>query len=169
VETAFLVLGVLGVGLIVVALVFGELLDGLIDAVHLESSGGLLSTEVIGSFLGALGFGGWLLLRAGFSPGIATLGALSAGGVMGAAALAMSRSLLRMRTDATPRTSDLVGTIGTVVTRIPDDGLGEIAVTHAGHRVKLHARADAALSAGTAVVVVDVTSPTSVLVTEAGF
>ncbi len=166
---AFLVLGVLGVGLIVVALVFGELLDGLIDAVHLESSGGLLSTEVIGSFLAALGFGGWLLLRADFSPAAATLGGLGAGGVMGGAALAMSRSLVRMRTDATPRTSDLVGAIGTVVTRIPSEGLGEVAVSRAGHRDKLHARADVALSAGTAVVVVDVTSPTSVLVTEAGF
>jgi hypothetical protein len=51
-----------------------------------------------------------------------------------------------------------------VITRIPEDGLGEIAVSHHGQRVKLSARADHHIPAGVDVVIVDVLSPTSVMV-----
>lgn len=168
--TAFLVVGFVGVGLIAVALLFGDLLDGAIESLDLDASGGLFSLPVIGSFLAAFGFGGALLVSGFELPlGAAALGGGAAGIAMGGVALGVTRALLNMPTDATPRTQDLVGSLGTVVTRIPDGGLGEVTVAQAGQRVKLSARATSAIASGTTVVVVDVTSPTSVIVTESGF
>jgi hypothetical protein len=50
------------------------------------------------------------------------------------------------------------------VTRIPDAGLGEVSLVHLGQRMKLNARADGAIPAGTSVVVTAVTSASSVMV-----
>ena len=166
----FLVVGALGVTLIVVALLFGDFLDGVLPDVSMGDSGGLFSTEVIGTFLAAFGFGGALLLSSvTSSQAIAAGGGLIAGLGLGTVAFFVMRAFVRMPTDATPRTSDLVGSIGTVVTRIPAGGLGEVSLVKAGHRLKLYARAEAPIAAGTSVVVVEVQSPTSVVVTESGF
>ncbi|MBA2528790.1 MAG: hypothetical protein H0V19_02310 [Euzebyales bacterium] len=165
---AFLVVGGIGLALLLVALLFGEVLDGLLPHVELEGGGGLFSTEVVGSFLAAFGFTA-ALLDGSVGGAVAALGGIGAGVLMAAGALALSRSLLNMRTDPTPRTRDLVGSVGVIVTGVPDHGLGEVVVSHRGNRVKLNARADAPLASGTNVVVVDVTSPTSVVVTESGF
>ena len=166
----FIVVGALGLVLIVTALIFGDFLDGILPDVSLGDSGGLFSTEVIGGFLAAFGFAAALVDAAtGLSTLVATLIGVGAGVVMGGVAFAMTSALIRMPTDATPRSSDLVGAIGTVITRIPDAGLGEVTLTRAGHRMKLSARSDTPIAAGTSVVVVDVTSPTSVVVTESGF
>lgn len=167
--TGFLVVGGLGLGLVVVALVLGDFFDGLLPDVSLDG-GSLLSTEVVGSFLAAFGFTAALLAGpGGFVAWAAALGGLGAGLGVGFAAFSFSRSLLNMPTDPTPRTRDLVGRIGTVVTRIPDAGLGEVVVAAGGQRHKLNARAQGPIAAGTTVVVVDVASPTSVVVTESGF
>lgn len=165
----FLIIGSIGVTVVVVSLLFGDLLDGIFEFAHFELSDGLLSTPVIGAFLAAFGFGAALLLHSNLSPLWSTAGGLGAGVTLGGATLGLVRALMNMPTDPTPRTSDLVGTLATVVTRIPEGGFGEIAVTASGQRLKLSARADAPVSAGTTVVVVDVTSPTSVVVTESGF
>ena len=163
----FWLIGGLGLALIVVALVFGEILDGLLPAVHLDAGGSLFSTEVLGSFLAALGIGAALLERfAGVPSAVAALGGLGCGVVMGGLALLFTRSVMNMPTDPTPRSSDLVGALGTVVTRIPAQGLGEVTIVRHGQRQKLSARADAPLPAGSRVVVVDVVSPTAVVVTE---
>ena len=168
--TAFLVVGIVGLVVIVAALLFGDVLDGALESVDLDASGGLFSLPVIGSFLAAFGFGAALLASGlNLAAGPAALGGVVAGTTMGGAALALTRALLNMPTDATPRTQDLVGSLGTVVTRIPAGGLGEVTVAQSGQRVKLSAKSDAPIDSGTTVVVVDVTSPTSVIVTESGF
>ena len=168
--TAFLVIGMVGVGLVVAALLFGDVLDGMLDFVDLDASGGLFSLPVIGSFIAAFGFGAALLMSGlSFSTGAALAGGLVAGATMGGAALGVTRALLNMPTDPTPRTQDLVGSLGTVITRIPPNGLGEVTIAQAGQRVKLNAKSDVPIDSGTTVVVVDVTSPTSVVVTESGF
>src|SRR5690606_22056088 len=97
---------------------------------------------------------------------LAVGGGLVAGVVGGALALLIVRMVVRMPTDATPRSADLTGKLGKVVTRIPEGGLGEVTVVHAGHRLKVNARASQPIPAGTDVVIVDVLSPTSVLVAE---
>lgn len=161
----FIVVGVVGLALLVVALLFGEILDGVFDAIGVDSFGGLFSTEVIGGALAAFGFGGWVLQQGvGVSTGAAVGGGIAAGVVMGGIAFRLSRALIRMRTDATPAAADLVGALGKVITPIPAGGLGEVTVTRHGQPFKLSARAEEPLPAGTRIVVVAVRSPTSVLV-----
>jgi membrane protein implicated in regulation of membrane protease activity len=80
----------------------------------------------------------------------------------------LTRALLRMPA-AAPPAADLVGALGTVVTKIPQDGTGEVAVTASGQRVKVDARADGPVDPGTTVVVIDLASPTEVVVAESGF
>lgn len=167
---AFVIIGAVGLAIVVMSLFFGDVLDGLFDFEHFEFGDGVLSTPVIGAFLAAFGATGWLLTAVQELPlPIATAGGVGGGLVLGGATLFLVRSLMNMPTDATPRTADLVGSIGTVVTRIPADGLGEISVISAGQRMKLYARSDAPVASGSTVIVVDVTSPTSVVVTESDF
>ncbi len=165
--TALLIIGAVGVGLLLVTLVLGDFLDGMFDGLDFDS-GGLLSTEVIGAFLGAFGFGGALLRSTtSVSLPLAVAGGAIAGVIGAAIAFLIVRTFLRMPTDATPRSTDLTGKLARVVTRIPDDGLGEITVMHHGQRLKLSARSEQPISTGADVVIVDVLSPTSVLVTQA--
>jgi membrane protein implicated in regulation of membrane protease activity len=168
--TAFVIIGALGVTLVVVSLLFGDFLDGMFESTSFDVADGWLSTPVIGAFLAAFGFGGALLLR-GLELSLlgAAAGGLLAGALLGGVTLTLVRALMNMPTDPTPKTGDLVGQLATVVTRIPDGGLGEIALTASGQRMKLSARSDAPIASGTTVVVVDVASPTSVVVTESGF
>ena len=165
--TALLLVGAVGVGLLLLSLLFGDFFDGMFDGLDLEG-GGLLSTEVIGAFLGAFGFGGAVLqsTQGGDLP-VALAGGLVAGVAGAGIALFVVRTFVHMRTDATPRSADLGGKIGRVVTRIPAGGLGEITVSHHGQRVKLSARSEEPIASGADVVIIDVLSPTSVLVTEA--
>ncbi|HWB71677.1 MAG TPA: NfeD family protein [Egibacteraceae bacterium] len=168
--TAFVVVGALGLVIVLAALLLGDLLDGVFGAVSPDTGGGLLSSEVIGSFLATFGFGAALLMWGlSLPPAAAGLGGLAAGTLVGVLAWALGRSVMRMPTDRTMRTGDLVGAFGTVVTRIPRNGYGEVAVNYLGQRHKLNARAESPLAQGTAVVVVSVSSPTSVVVTEADF
>lgn len=168
--TAFVIIGALGLAIVVISLLFGDVLDGMFESASFDVADGWLSTPVLGAFLTAFGFGAALLLRgSALSLPAATGGGLVAGVALGGVTLALVRALMNMPTDPTPRTGDLVGALGTVITRIPEEGLGEVAVTASGQRLKLSARADVPIASGTTVVVVDVTSPTSVVVTESGF
>lgn len=75
----------------------------------------------------------------------------------------------RRRPPATaPDPAGLVGALGTVVTQIPDDGLGEVTVDADGHRLKLEARAENPIRTGTTVVVID-SDPSALVVAESGF
>jgi len=165
--TALLLIGAVGVGLLLLSLLFGDFFDGMFDGLDLEG-GGLLSTEVIGAFLGAFGFGGALLQSTQqVDLPVALAGGLVAGVAGAGVALFVVRTFVHMHTDATPRSADLSGKIGRVITRIPAGGLGEITVSHHGQRVKLSARSEEPIASGADVVIIDVLSPTSVLVTEA--
>lgn len=163
-SAVFIALGVIGVFLLAVSLLLGEVLDGLFDAVGIDS-GGLFSTEVVGAFLAALGFGGWLLSDGfGLPDLIAFAGGVGAGTVMGALALWVSRSLINMPTDATPDRGDIIGALGKVITPIPEGGLGEVTVSRHGQPLKLYARAERELAAGEQIVVIAELSSTSVIV-----
>jgi hypothetical protein len=162
--TIFLIIGAVGLAVILLSLLLGEVVDGLFDAIELDA-GGIISGPAIGAFLAAFGFGGALTLRAtGGGVGTGVLGGAAAGIVVGGLAGLITRSVMRMPTDRTFRSDDLVGVIGTVITRIPDDGLGEITLTHLGHLTKLNARAEQSLPAGRQVVVTAVLSSSAVQV-----
>lgn len=163
--TGFTVIGAVGLAVVLVSLVIGDFLDGVFDALDLDFGAGVFSAPVIGSFLAAFGFGAALIM---YSTGIGAaggaLGGLASGVVIGGLALVMTRSLMNMPTDRTPRTADLVGTSGVVITRVPHDGYGEVSLTSAGQIRKLSARARQEIPAGEPVVVTAVLSATSVVV-----
>ncbi len=162
---AFLIIGAVGLGIIIVALVLGEVLDGVFEAVDADVGGGVFSTPVLGAFLAAFGFGGALIqytTNAGIV--LSALGGLASGLAVGGIALLIVRSLVNMPTDENVRTIDMVGVTGTVITRIPAGGLGEVTLRHAGQLLKLSARSESELFAGTPIVVSAVMSSSSVLV-----
>ena len=160
----FLVLGAVGVVVLALALLGGELLSFL----HLGD--GPVSLEVVAGFLGAFGFAGAIAaeLIGGGGPG-PVAGAAAVGLVAAVPtawlALRLSRAARAMATDATPRRQDLVGTLGVIVTPVPaGTGYGEVRILLGGQPVKLYARADQPLPAGAQVFVIEAPSDTSVVV-----
>lgn len=166
----FVVVGLVGLAIVAVSVLFGDILDGVFEFEHFEFADGVLSTPVVGAFLAAFGAGGAMLLygtKASMAGAVA--GAVASGVVLGGATLALVRTLMHTPTDATPRAADLVGAMGRVVTRIPAEGLGEVLVMASGQRLKLSARAQEPIPGGASIIVVDVLSPTAVVVTESDF
>lgn len=158
----FLVVGIVGAAILLMSVFLDGLFDGLFDA--LDFGAGFITGPVVGAFLAAFGFVAALASNAGMAGGPASLTGLGGGVLVGAVAAMITRSLIQMPTDATPNERDYVGVLGTVVTPIPEGGLGEISVSIAGQPTKLSARADRALPSGAQVRVVSALSPTSVLV-----
>lgn len=158
--TAFLVIGALGVVLLVVALVLGDVLDGAFEGL----SAGFFSTEALAGFLGALGFGGAIALSTTGSTTLAVLIGLVLGVLLGALAARASRFLHGDGESDTVRTSDLLERMGSVVSAIPEDGFGVVQLSVGGHLTRLNARSSVAVPAGTRVSVTEVISPTAVRV-----
>lgn len=159
-QVTLLVIGGIGILLLLVSFVLGDILDGALDSIGPDAFSGL----AIAGFLAAFGFVGALTLDAGAPAGVAILAGLVAGIAAGAGAGYASSRLMRGGDESTVRSSGLVGLTGTVVEAVPADGYGMVSVTAAGHITRLNARSDEPLPGGTAVVVTAVLSPTSVTV-----
>jgi hypothetical protein len=163
--TGFIVIGAVGLAIVLMSLVLGEVLDGVFEALEFDGGAGLFSGPVIGSFLAAFGFGAALVMyTAGTGAAIGALGGLGSGLVIGGVTVALTRFFINMPTDEPVRVTELVGERATVVTPIPEAGLGEVTLVFRGQMLKLSARADGPMAAGRPVVVTAVTSPSSVLV-----
>ncbi len=160
-QVTMLVIGGVGILLLLVSLVLGDIVDGVLESVGPDAFSGL----AVAGFLAAFGFVGALTLDAGASSGVAILVGVVAGVAAGAAAGWASTALMRGGDESNVRSSGLVGLTGTVVEPVPDEGYGMVSVVAAGHITRLNARADEPLPSGTAVVVKAVLSPTSVTVT----
>ncbi|MGD3112519.1 hypothetical protein [Streptomyces sp. YGL11-2] len=161
----FLGLGVGGIVVLVLSLIFDGVLEGLSGGVLDGLFDGLLSLPVIAGFLSMFGCGGAIALGGtGLGAGAAVAIGLATGGVAGWSTWRFSRVLMRERTAAVPRREDLVGTAGSVVTAIPADGFGEVLVRLAGHPVKLAARSAVPVDRGTEIWVEASLSSTSVAV-----
>jgi membrane protein implicated in regulation of membrane protease activity len=157
----FLIIGAVGVVLLALSLLGGELLSFL----HLGD--GPVSLEVVTGFLGAFGFAGAIAAEVTGSPVLGGVAGLAAAVPTAWLALRLSRAARTMRTDATPRRQDLVGTLGVIVTPVPSGaGFGEVRVVLGGQPVKLYARAQRPIAAGAQVFVVEAPSDTSVVVEE---
>ncbi|WP_031004231.1 hypothetical protein [Streptomyces sp. NRRL F-5727] len=160
----FLGLGIGGLVLLVLALVFDGVWEGVFDGFG-GGLDGFLSLPVIAGFVSALGFTGALVLgTTGAGAGVATGAGVVAGGVVGWVTWRFSRVLMRDGAAPAPRGEDLTGTSGAVVTAIPAAGYGEVLLRLAGQPVKYAAKADAPVARGTEVWVESVLSPTSVTV-----
>ncbi len=156
---AFLVIGFIGIALLVISLLIGDLLDGILDF-----GGDLFSGAALAGFLGAFGFAGALVFEATESTLASIVVGIVAGLVVGGGAGFLAMKLKQGGDEANVRTGDLTGHHGTVISAVPADGLGEVTVVVAGHITKLNARSAAAIPAGTPVVVTGILSATAVLV-----
>lgn len=166
VTLAFLMVGGLGVVLLVIALLVGDL-------GHLghPDADGVFSLPAITALVGGAGFGGAIaaaLLPDSLPTAVRAVLATAVGLVVALplayGAVRLSAGLFHMNTDRTLGQGDVIGSLGVVITPIPVDGYGEVRLSIAGQLLKYHARADAPLRAGTSVYVVDAPSATSVQV-----
>ncbi|MFJ4687469.1 hypothetical protein ACIQNG_19060 [Streptomyces sp. NPDC091377] len=161
----FLGIGIAGVVLLAVSLIFDGLLEGAFDGALGGSLDGWLSLPVVAGFLAMTGFGGVITQAV---TGAGTWGAAGVGALLGVGTAWLtyrfSRALMRDQTAATPTGDDLIGTSGSVVTAIPSDGFGEVLLHLAGQPVKFAARSAAPVPRGAEVWVEATTSATSVLV-----
>lgn len=171
----FLGIGALSLLLLVLSLVGSHLHLGHLGLDHghagqpstgADGDGYTLSLPVLTGFLGGFGFGG--AIAAELVPGHHAWAAAAGGLVAAAPAAWLAGRLLRaavtMPTDATPTSADLIGATGVIISAVPAGGYGEVRLTVAGQPVKFNARSAAPLASGTHVFVIDVPSPTSVLV-----
>ncbi|WP_322920192.1 hypothetical protein [Nocardioides renjunii] len=158
--TVFLVVGALGVVLLLVALLVGDVLDGALEGL----GAGFFSTEALAGFLGALGFGGAIALEVTGSASLAVVVGVVLGVLLAVAATKASRFLHGSGETDTVRTSDMVEKIGSVVSAIPDGGFGVVSISVGGHITRLNARSSTAVPAGTQISVTQVISPTAVQV-----
>jgi membrane protein implicated in regulation of membrane protease activity len=165
VTITFLCIGGLGVALLAVSLFLG-------DVLHLghPDADGPFSVPSVAGFVGAFGFGGAIVAAITGGGLLSLVVGLVAGVAVAVPAaigtMALAKMASRMRTDATPTRSDLVGRLGVIVTAIPAQGYGEVRVSVGGQPVKLNARADGPVSLGTRVLVIEAPSDTSVVVEE---
>ena len=162
--TAFLVVGGIGVVLLLISLVVGE-----IGHLAFDADGGPFSLEAVAALLGGVGFGGaaaTALLPEALSDTVTVLLALVAGLALAVplawGAVRLARALHDMPTTETITRHHLAGTQGVVVSAIPAAGLGEVRLALAGQSLKYAARSDVALPAGTPVYVVEALSETAV-------
>lgn len=161
--TVFLGLGITGIALLFLALIFDGILESLFHGMLEGMFGGFMSLPVVAGFTAMLGFVGAIVL------GTTGLGAVEAGAIgvlagAGAGWLAWrgSRALMRDQTTSTPRSADLIGTTGSVVTAIPDGGYGEVLIRVAGQPVKFSAKCAMPVARGAEVWVETALSSTSV-------
>ncbi|WP_370409786.1 hypothetical protein [Streptomyces fradiae] len=160
----FLGLGIVGLVLLVLCLVFDGVLEGVLDGLG-GGLDGFLSLPVIAGFVSALGFTGAIVLgTTGTGVGAATGAGVVAGAGVGWVTWRFSRALMRDGGAPAPRGEDLTGSSGSVVTAIPADGYGEVLLYLAGQPVKYAAKSASAVARGSDVWVESVLSPTSVVV-----
>jgi len=162
--TTFLVIGIAGLVLLGVAVLLGDLMDGVFNALP----GDIFSTAVIGGFVSAFGFGAAIAANLA-APTILTIGVGVVAGVGFAWFAAWLTRLIRGGGSGdTPAAEDALGRDATVLVAIPDGGFGVVRVAIGGHVVRYNARADQPVEVGSAVYVSAVLSPTAVTVTPVG-
>ena len=161
--TTFLVIGAAGIVLLVMALVVGDLLEGLLN---IDSLAGLdsdvFSTAGVAGLLGGFGFGAAIGLAATGAMVVAIVLGLVIGIGLAWGAGRLTAVLRRQGSGAAPSIRSLVGVEALVITAVPESGLGQVRASYQGHTLTLNARASTALAAGTRVWISQVFSPTSV-------
>jgi len=171
VTVVFLGIGCLSLLLLVLSLVgAGHLHVGHLHVGHPHAGGtghggGKFTLPGLAAFVGAFGFAGAVASelsghRALLASGVGLLAAVPAAWAAGRLVDAADN----MSTDATPTSADVVGTTGVVISPVPVNGYGEVRLTVGGQPLKFNARADEPLAIGTPVFVIEVPTPTSVLV-----
>ena len=158
--TVFLVLGVVGLVLLALSLLLGDLFGGALDAL----SGDVFSSAAIGGFASAFGFGAALSEGLGATLWVAVGVGVAVGLGFGWFASWLTRLVRGGGSDATVTTDDAVGRDAKVLTGIPEGGFGVVRVQVGGHSLQVNALAERVIVVGTEVYVTAVLSPTAVAV-----
>ncbi len=156
-------IGFFGLFLIVLQAIFGMFVghdgDTNTDAT-VDTHGGhggyasYLSLKSISAMLLGFGFGGAVLLRAGYPAGIAAAGGIAIGIVIGASYITLMKSLNQMKSDGTAVLKEAVNRTGTVYLSVPGEnsGSGEVQVSYGGRLQNVRAFTQGpALPSGTSV------------------
>jgi hypothetical protein len=159
--TTFLVIGAVGIVLLLFSLIVGEHLHGIFDAL---GGGDWFTGSSMAAFLGALGFGGAIVMQLTGSTLLAVVGGVLLGVAFGALVAYGMLTLRRNDTGGVVTTRELLNAPGVVLSDIPAQGFGEIRVTRQGQMMKLNAKSTIPLATGTQVTVIDVLSATAVIV-----
>ena len=162
--TLFLIIGAVGLTLVVVALLIGDVLDGALHLDVLDSD--LFSISSLAAFVGAFGFGGALGLAVIDHVAFAVVVGLVVGALAAWLAIKLTRVLKADDSAVSFRSDSMIGHAGRVITAIPADGYGEITLSVAGHVRKFSAKSALPVEAGTEVWVSGILSPTAVEVTQ---
>lgn len=161
--TFFLVVGVIGLAVVLLSILLGDVIDGLLD---LDMLGGdLFSVASIAAFLGAFGFGGVISFGILDVTWIAVIVGLVAGIAAAWGATSFTRWLKSGEKNSTFTSQSMVGSSARVITDIPAGGFGEVRVLGSGQSRKRAARSDVPIPSGTEVWVSAIVSPTAVEVT----
>lgn len=161
--TLFVVIGVIGIVVVLLSILLGDIVDGLFDLDFL--GGDLFSLASIAAFLGAFGFGGVISLAIVDVTWIAVAIGLVAGILAAWGAASFTGWLKRSETQSTFFSMSMVGSSARVITDIPAGGFGEVRVLGTGQSRKRAARSDVPILAGTEVWISAIVSPTAVEVT----
>lgn len=153
----------LGVGLVFTLLsaIFGHVFGGGHEG-HVDGSGGhaeagadssdmpgvsALSPTVIASFVTAFGGMGVILseIKATQNPLISAPASLVGGLIIASCVLGLMRQLFqRTQSSSESKVASVIGLTATIITPIPENGVGEIAYVQAGTRYTAPARSDSA-------------------------
>lgn len=164
--TAFLVIGGIGIALLLMALLAGEVLDGFLEIDSIAAlDSDVFSTAGIAGLLGGFGFGGAIGLGMTGLMVVGIVVGLLVGVVLAWGAGKLTGLLRRQESEPVPTTGSLVGLAASVVTAIPEDGYGQIRLSSQGHTHTLNARSTQAVPSGQQVWIAQVLSATSVSVT----
>ena len=158
--TTFLVIGIVGLVLVGVSLVLGDIFDGAFDAL----AGDVFSSAVLGGFVSAFGFGAALMQGIGTPAVVSVPVGIAAGVVVGWLAWWLTKLVKDGGSDGTLSSDDALGRSGRVISAIPADGYGSVRLMIGGHSVQLNAKAETPVEPGTEVHVTGILSPTAVLV-----
>ncbi|GAA2587328.1 hypothetical protein GCM10010399_16620 [Dactylosporangium fulvum] len=159
--TTFLVIGGIGVAVLAVSVLIGDLFH-----IGHPDAAGPFSLPAVAGFIGAFGFAAAIVAAVTDSKVAPVVVGAVAAVPTAWLATKLARMAMNMRTDATPTQQDMIGTTGVVVTPITPNGFGEIRISLGGQPVKLSARADKPIPLGARVFVIEATSSTSVIVEE---
>ncbi|MGY4643181.1 hypothetical protein [Cellulomonas sp. URHB0016] len=163
----FVAIAGIAVALLLLTFVVGGFLDGPIEAIGLGD--GILSSEVVLSFLATFGLTGALLLgTTDVSMLVAALAGVGAGAAVGGGASLVTRGLANGPTAHQLSAADYVDQVATVTTSIPADGMGQVNLVLAGQSTSIAARASEPIGNGTAVRIATVLGPGVVKVVREG-
>ncbi|WP_134325053.1 hypothetical protein [Cumulibacter soli] len=163
VTLGFLIVGAVGLGVLLLSLVVGDLIHlGDVDA------DGPFSLPAIAAYVGGVGFFGAIAASIFGSVTPALIAGLLLALPLAFGAVRLTRSLSNMRTDRTLTEDDLAGALGVVITPIPAAGYGEVRINLNGTDLKYSARADQPIASGTPIFVINALSATSVEVVSTG-